>query len=107
MIQGIVMKNRDIIITSSITKIAPDDYNDPDLEIIDPYLLLTTSTDSVYIKPYLNDFSDQKVFSFRSEDALTMFSPKDNIIEEYKKNTGVQEQLELNVNLNEDGGLGY
>lgn len=97
MIQGIIMKNGDVLIASNITKIVPDDYNDPDLEFIEPYLLLKTITDSVFIKPYLSDYTNQTIFSFRSEDILTMFSPKQQIVDEYKKMIGLEEQLELNV----------
>lgn len=98
MIQGIVMKNGNIILTSNIEKIVPEDYNDPDLEITDPYLVEKISiTNSLMIKAYLKDYTNQSIFSFRSEDILTLFSPKENLIEEYKKLTGVVEQLELSM----------
>jgi hypothetical protein len=98
MIQGIILKIGDILITSEITKIVPDDYTDPDLELVAPYILLKSVGDSIHIKPYLSDYTNQTVFSFRSEDILTMFSPKESLVERYKKLTGVEEQLELDVN---------
>lgn len=102
MIQGIVMKTGDILVASNITKIVPDDYNDPDLEIMNPYILLKSIADSIFIKPYLSDYTNQLVFSIRSEDILTMFSPKERILDEYKKMTGEEEQLELNLNKDEE-----
>lgn len=103
MVQGIIFKNKDIILTSNIEKIVPDDYNDPDLEILDPYLVQIVSiTGSLVIKPFLSDYTEQTTFSFRSEDILTMFTPKNNLVEEYKKATGVEEQLELDVSINEE-----
>ncbi len=97
MVQGIIMKNKDILISLNIDKVVPDDYNDPDLEVTKPYILDRTITNSVQIKPYLEEYTDQNIFSFRSEDILTMFTPKNNIVEQYKKLIGVEEQLELNI----------
>ena len=99
-IQGIVMKNGDVLISSKIEKIVPDDYNDPDLEVTEPYLVKTNVVDSVYIKRYLGELTEQKIFSFRSDDILTAFSPKEILIEEYKKETKVGEQLELDIETN-------
>lgn len=100
MIQGIVMKNRDVILSSKLEKIVPDDYNDPDLEISDPYVVKKTITNSLFLEKYLGDYTNQNVFSLRTEDILTAFSPKDSLVEEYKKNTNVQEQLELDIETN-------
>lgn len=100
MIQGIVLKNGDIIISSKIEKIVPEDYNDPDLEVTEPYLVKTNVANSVYIKPYLIEFTNQKIFSFRSEDILTAFTPRELLIEEYKKETKVEDQLELAIETN-------
>lgn len=98
MVQGIVMKNGNIILTSNIEKIVPEDYNDPDLEISYPYLIEKIAiTNSTILKSYLGDYTNQYVFSFRSEDILTLFSPKEHLIEDYKKQIGLVEQLELNV----------
>lgn len=97
MVQGIVLKNGDILITSKIEKVVPEDYNDPDLEISNPYKLELTLTKSVSMKPYLEEYSDQKIFSFRGDDILTMFSVKSRIEEEYKKITTPEEQLELDI----------
>lgn len=98
MVQGIVLKNNDVLITSNIEKIVPDDYNDPDLDIEKPYILKSQITKNSYvIQPYLSEYTNQTTFSFRSEDILTMFTPNVYIIEEYKKQTGVEEQLELNI----------
>lgn len=104
-IHGIVMKNGDILISPKVEKIVPDDYTDPDLEITEPYLVQTTAVDSVYIKRYLGDFTEQKVFSFRRDDILTVFSPKEILIEEYKKETKVEEQLELDIETNSEEEL--
>jgi len=98
MVQGIVLKNNDILLTSNIEKIVPDDYNDPDLELTVPYVVqLVKLTNGLILKPFLGDYTNQKVFSLRSEDVLTMFTPNEYLIEEYKKLTGVEEQLELSV----------
>jgi hypothetical protein len=98
MIQGIVMKNGNIFITSNIEKIVPDDYNDPDLEITQPHLVEKVNiTNSITLKPFLGDYTNQTIFSFRTEDVLTLFSPTESLIEEYKQKTGVQEQLELKI----------
>jgi len=98
MIQGIVMKTGEVFLSSNIEKIVPEDYNNPDLEVTQPYVLEKIPlTGSINIKPYLEGFTSQTVFSFRTDDVLTLFSPEENIIEEYKKQTGVVEQLELNV----------
>jgi hypothetical protein len=96
-INGIVLKTGEILIASEITKIVPDEYNDPDLEIINPYIMLKTMADSVYIKPYLCEFTDQLTFSFRSDDILTLFSPKESLIEEYKNKTIKEEQLNIDL----------
>ena len=103
MFQGIILKKGDILITSKITKIVPDDYTDPDLELVNPYILLKSIADNIYMKPYISDYSNQTIFSFRSDDILTMFSPKERLIDEYKKLTGVLEQLELDVTNLEEG----
>ena len=103
MYQGIILKKGDILITSKITKIVPDDYTDPDLELVNPYILLKSIADNIYMKPYISDYSNQTIFSFRSDDILTMFSPKERLIDEYKKLTGVLEQLELDVTNLEEG----
>lgn len=98
MVQGIVLKNNDILLTSNIEKIVPDDYNDPDLELTVPYVVqLVKLTNGLILKPFLGDYTNQKTFSLRSEDVLTMFTPNEYLIEEYKKLTGVEEQLELSV----------
>lgn len=100
MAQGIVLKNTDVLIVSNITKIVPEDYSDPDLELESPYYIKTRITDvvdSVRIEPYLNHYTDQTIISLRSEDILTMFTPKQSIVEEYKKAIGVEDQLELNI----------
>lgn len=103
MFQGIILKKGDILITSKITKIVPDDYTDPDLELVNPYILLKSIADSIYMKPYISEYSNQTIFSFRSDDILTMFSPKERLIDEYKKLTGLGEQLELDVTNLEEG----
>jgi hypothetical protein len=103
MFQGIILKKGDILITSKITKIVPDDYTDPDLELVNPYILLKSIADNIYMKPYISEYSNQTIFSFRSDDILTMFSPKERLIDEYKKLTGVLEQLELDVTNIEEG----
>ena len=103
MFQGIILKKGDILITSKITKIVPDDYTDPDLELVNPYILLKSIADNIYMKPYISEYSNQTIFSFRSDDILTMFSPKERLIDEYKKLTGVLEQLELDVDNLEEG----
>ena len=103
MYQGIILKKGDILITSKITKIVPDDYTDPDLELVNPYILLKSIADNIYMKPYISEYSNQTIFSFRSDDILTMFSPKERLIDEYKKLTGVLEQLELDVTNLEEG----
>ena len=103
MYQGIILKKGDILITSKITKIVPDDYTDPDLELVNPYILLKSIADNIYMKPYISEYSNQTIFSFRSDDILTMFSPKERLIDEYKKLTGVDEQLELDVTNLEEG----
>jgi hypothetical protein len=103
MFQGIILKKGDILITSKITKIVPDDYTDPDLELVNPYILLKSIADNIYMKPYISEYSNQTIFSFRSDDILTMFSPKERLIDEYKKLTGVLEQLELDVTNLEEG----
>lgn len=100
------MKNGDILISSKIEKIVPDDYNDPDLEVTEPYLVKTNIVDSIYIKRYLEELTEQKVFSFRSDDILTAFSPREILIEEYKKKTKVEEQLELDIESNLQEELG-
>lgn len=98
MVQGIVLKNNDVILTSNIEKIVPDDYNDPDLEITIPYIVQSVKiTNSLMLKPFLGDYTNQKIFSLRSEDVLTAFTPNEYLIEEYKKVTGVEEQLEMNM----------
>ena len=103
MFQGIILKKGDILITSKITKIVPDDYTDPDLELENPYILLKSIADSIYMKPYISEYSNQTIFSFRSDDILTMFSPKERLINEYKKLIGLVEQLELDVDNLEEG----
>jgi hypothetical protein len=103
MYQGIILKKGDILITSKITKIVPDDYTDPDLELVNPYILLKSIADNIYMKPYISEYSNQTIFSFRSDDILTMFSPKERLIDEYKKLTGLGEQLELDVTNLEEG----
>jgi hypothetical protein len=103
MFQGIILKKGDILITSKITKIVPDDYTDPDLELVNPYILLKSIADNIYMKPYISEYSNQTIFSFRSDDILTMFSPKERLIDEYKKLTGFGEQLELDVTNLEEG----
>jgi hypothetical protein len=103
MFQGIILKKGDILITSKITKIVPDDYTDPDLELVNPYILLKSIADNIYMKPYISEYSNQTIFSFRSDDILTMFSPKERLIDEYRKLTGVLEQLELDVTNLEEG----
>jgi hypothetical protein len=103
MFQGIILKKGDILITSKITKIVPDDYTDPDLELENPYILLKSIADNIYMKPYISEYSNQIIFSFRSDDILTMFSPKERLIDEYKKLTGADEQLELDVTNLEEG----
>jgi hypothetical protein len=103
MFQGIILKKGDILITSKITKIVPDDYTDPDLELENPYILLKSIADSIYMKPYISEYSNQTIFSFRSDDILTMFSPKERLINEYKKLIGLVEQLELDVTNLEEG----
>lgn len=103
MFQGIILKKGDILITSKITKIVPDDYTDPDLELVNPYIVLKSIADNIYMKPYISEYSNQTIFSFRSDDILTMFSPKERLIDEYKKLTGVDEQLELDVTNLEEG----
>ena len=103
MYQGIILKKGDILITSKITKIVPDDYTDPDLELVNPYILLKYIADNIYMKPYISEYSNQTIFSFRSDDILTMFSPKERLIDEYKKLTGLGEQLELDVDNLEEG----
>ena len=103
MFQGIILKKGDILITSKITKIVPDDYTDPDLELVNPYILLKSIADNIYMKPYISEYSNQTIFSFRSDDILTMFSPKERLIDEYRKLTGVLEQLELDVTNIEEG----
>lgn len=92
------MKNGNVFLTSNIEKIVPDDYNDPDLEITQPYLVERVKlTNSLIIKPFLEDYTNQTIFSFRTEDILTLFSPTESLIDEYKTETGVQEQLELEI----------
>lgn len=103
MAQGIVLKNGDILITSNIQKVVQEDYNDPDLEITNPYKLELSITKSVYMKPYLEEYTDQTIFSFRGDDILTMFSVKSNIEEEYKKNTQPEEQLSLDITVDIGG----
>ena len=103
MYQGIILKKGDILITSKITKIVPDDYTDPDLELVNPYILLKSIADNIYMKPYISEYSNQTIFSFRSDDILTMFSPKERLIDEYKKLTGLVEQLEFDVDNLEEG----
>jgi len=103
MFQGIILKKGDILITSKITKIVPDDYTDPDLELVNPYILLKSIADNIYMKPYISEYSNQTIFSFRSDDILTMFSPKERLIDEYKKLNGLVEQLELDVTNLEEG----
>lgn len=55
MFQGIILKKGDILITSKITKIVPDDYTDPDLELVNPYILLKSIADNIYMKPYISE----------------------------------------------------
>ena len=102
MFQGIILKNGDILVSSNVEKIVPEDYNDPDIEISNPFSLSLSITKSIVMNPYMGDYTEQKVFSFRSDDILTMFSPRSNIEDEYKKLTGVEEQLELNIDVNGD-----
>lgn len=98
MVQGIILKNNNILLSSNIEKIVPDDYNDPDLEVSNPYIVEKVQiTNSLVIKPYLGEYTEQTIFSLRSEDILTVFTPRFNLVEEYKKQTGVEEQLELNI----------
>lgn len=101
MIQGILLKNKDILIVSDITKVVPDDYTDPDLEITSPYVVKRTNSNSIYIEPFLNLITEQTNFSLRSEDIFTLFTPTDNLIEEHKRATKVQEQLEFDMEVGE------
>jgi hypothetical protein len=55
------------------------------------------------MKPYISEYSNQTIFSFRSDDILTMFSPKERLIDEYKKLNGLVEQLEPDVASLEEG----
>lgn len=100
-ITGIIFKNGDIIVTSNITKIVPDDYNDPDIEISYPYKIEKTVADSFYLTPYLGRYTNQLIFSFRSDDVFTFFNPNENIAEDYKRLTNAEEQLKLNINVPE------
>lgn len=102
MVQGIVLKTGDILITSKIEKIVQEDYNDPDLDIENPYKLKLSIANSVCMCPYLEEYTDQNIFSFRSDDIITMFSVKSYIEEEYIKNTQPEEQLSLEISV--DGG---
>lgn len=105
MSQGILMKNKDVLIVSTITKIVPDEFDDPDLEIVNPYVVKKTSSNSIYIEPFLNLITDQTSFSLRSDDILTLFSPSENLIEEHKKATKVDEQLEFNIDVDKEENI--
>jgi hypothetical protein len=107
MIQGIVLKNNMVLIVSEIVKSIQEDYGGPDLDVSNPHIVEVKHEDTpalkhIVIKPFLVDCTDQKVFSFRSDDVLTMFSPSLDLSEKYKSILGLNEQLELDVDTVED-----
>jgi hypothetical protein len=101
MISGLYLKNGQKIVTSNIEKISADEYNDdPDLIVENPYEILLGNPGCLDIVRYLSEYTDQNVFSFRTEDVLTIFKPNADICKQYVIANGIEEQLELQIKVN-------
>lgn len=106
MITGLYLKNGQIIITLNLEKISPEDYTEPDLLVEHPYEVLMGISKIPYIDRYLSKYTDQNVFSFRSEDVLTVFKPNAELCKEYVIANGIEEQLELQLTAKQEESTG-
>lgn len=106
MISGLHLKNGEKLIVLNLEEIEQEDYNYPNLLATKPYEVVRSISGGLYITPYMNDYTDQDTFSFRTDDILTIFKPNDYLRKLYVIENGIEEQLELSLKvdkeLNED-----
>jgi hypothetical protein len=102
MISGLYLKNGQKIIALNLEKISPDDYNDPDLVVENPYEVLLEDSGCINIVRYLSDYTEQNIFSFRTEDVLTIFKPNPELCKQYNILNNIEEQLELTITSDND-----
>jgi hypothetical protein len=106
MISGIYLKNGQILISSKLEKISPEDYNDPDIVVENPYEVFSVlgKPECLDIGRYLSLYTEQSSFSFHSEDILTAFKPNSELCKKYVIANGMDEQLELQFTANNEEG---
>jgi len=88
MIQAVVFKNGNILVSNNVIKVVAEDYDDPDFEMHFPYKV--DLGDKLY--PYLGVLTDQTVFSFKSNDIFTMFTPNEMLTKKYLTATKIEEK---------------
>lgn len=61
------------------------DIGEPDCKLIDPYVIVSDKiTETITLRPWLMEVTEQKAFLISSEKILTIVDPKTSILEKYK-----------------------
>jgi hypothetical protein len=61
------------------------DIGEPNCKLTDPFLIVIDKTlESITIRPWMSDVTEQKVFLIGSDKILTIVDPKSSILTKYK-----------------------
>ena len=82
-IKLLVLENKQILI-SKIEEVVAD-IGEPNCKLTSPFLLFhDTITNSITLKQWLIDFTEQEVFLISSDKILTIVNPKASILKKYQ-----------------------
>lgn len=61
------------------------DIGEPNCKLSDPYLIVTDKlVETITLRPWLMEVTEQKVFLISSDKILTIIDPKNSILDKYK-----------------------
>jgi hypothetical protein len=80
-VKVITLLNGQIII-SQIEEVGTE-LGEPDCKLINPFLIKKSVDESVYMVPWLSDYTSQNTLMVHSDKILTIIEPKDSILQKY------------------------
>lgn len=80
-IKIITFLNGDVII-SKIEEVGTE-LGEPDCKLIDPFLVKKEITDTIFLVPWLSEYTSQNMVMVHSDKILTIIEPKETILKKY------------------------
>lgn len=76
----ILVLTNNLILISKIEEVASE-LGEPDCKLIDPFIVNKTD---LTLSPWLSDVSDQNTYMIHSDKIITIFDPKQSLLEKYQ-----------------------